>query len=305
MDPSIQSVTYPLLFTKTIVMKKAVLIFASAFFFTLGVNVEKANAQTVLDGAYIKEHTKTKKIIQYPHLREADVMWSTRVWRVIDLKQKINHPLFFPHTEINNRKSLFQVIRDGLIVDGSITAYDPGVTLDDEFNVPMLISEVEGVLSEVDTMYVADPDNMDEQVMVIQPNDITPDMIERYLIKEDWYFDKQRSELYVRIIGMAPQIANITADGERTGAFETLFWLYFPECRYVLSEWDVYNRTNDAERRSFDDVFMKRQFASYIYKEQNVYDRSIVEYATGVDALLESERIKEEIFLLEHDLWSF
>lgn len=285
-------------------MKNVVLIF-SGLLFTFGVSTHQISAQTVLDGAYIKEHTKTKKIIQFPHLREADVMWSTRIWRTIELKQKINHPLFYPHREINDRKSLFQVIRDGLIVDGSITAYDPGVSLDDEFNVPMLISEVEAILSETDTVYVDDPDDLDNQIMVVQQNDITPDLIERYQIKEDWYFDKQRSELYVRIIGLAPQIAQLTADGERTGAYRTLFWLYFPECRYVFSNWDVYNRANDAERRSFDDVFMKRQFASYIYKEQNVYDRSIIEYAVGIDALLESERIKEEIFLLEHDLWSF
>lgn len=285
-------------------MKKVVLIL-SVFVLAFGLSTQQTSAQTVLDGAYIKEHTKTKKIIQFPHLREADVMWSTRVWRTIELKQKINHPLFYPHREINDRKSLFQVIRDGLIVDGSITAYDPGVTLDDEFNVPMLISEVEAILAETDTVYVDDPDNLDNQIMVVQQNDITPDLIERYQIKEDWYFDKQRSELYVRIIGLAPQIASLTPDGERTGNFRTLFWLYFPECRYVFSNWDVYNRQNDAERRSFDDVFMKRQFASYIYKEQNVYDRSIIEYAVGIDALLESERIKEEIFLLEHDLWSF
>ncbi len=270
-----------------------------------GSGVTELNAQTVLDGAYIKEHQKTKRIIQYPHLREADVMWSTRVWRIIDLKQKINHPLYFPHREINDRKSLFQVIRDALIVDGSITAYDPGVTLDDEFNVPMLISEVEAILSASDTVYVDDPDNLDQQIMVVQQNDVTPEQIERYQIKEDWYFDKQRSELYVRIIGLAPQKPGLTADGERTGAYQTLFWLYYPECRYVFSNYDVYNRANDSERRSFDDVFVKRQFASYITKEQNVYDRSIVEYATGIDALLESERIKEEIFLLEHDLWSF
>lgn len=284
-------------------MRTAGLIFSMAFFTILGVN--SANAQTVLDGAYIKEHTKTKKIIQYPHLREADVMWSTRIWRVLELKQKINHPLFYPHQELNDRKSLFQVIRDGLIVDGSITAYDPGVTLDDEFNDPMLISEVQEILSKIDTVYVSDPDDPDQTIMRIQPSDITSDQIERYLLKEDWYFDKQRSELYVRIIGMAPQIPKLTADGERTGAFTTLFWLYFPECRYVFSNWDVYNRSNDAERRSFDDVFMKRQFASYIYKESNVYDRNIIEYTTGIDALLEAERIKEEIFLLEHDLWSF
>ncbi|TVR39703.1 MAG: gliding motility protein GldN [Cryomorphaceae bacterium] len=286
-------------------MNNARKIFSAVLLLSIGMLPFSMQAQTVLDGAYIKEHTKTKKIIQYPHLREADVMWSKRIWRTIELKEKINHPLYFPHNEINDRKSLFQVIRDGLIVEGSITAYDPGVTLDDEFNDPMLISEVEGILAKLDTMLVPDPDDWDKMIEVIQQNDITPDQIERYQIKEDWYFDKQRSEMYVRIIGLAPQIAALTQDGERTGAYRTLFWLYFPECRYLFSNWEVYNRTNDSERRTFDDIFMKRQFSSFIHKEQNVYDRSIVEYAIGIDALLESERIKEELFLMEHDLWNF
>ncbi len=286
-------------------MNNARKIFSAVLLLSVGTFPFTMQAQTVLDGAYIKEHTKTNKIIQYPHLREADVMWSKRIWRTIELKEKINHPLYFPHNEINDRKSLFQVIRDGLIVEGSITAYDPGVTLDDEFNDPMLISEVEGILAKMDTMLVPDPDDWDRMIEVIQQNDITPDQIERYQIKEDWYFDKQRSEMYVRIIGLAPQIAALTQDGERTGAYRTLFWLYFPECRYLFSNWEVYNRANDSERRTFDDIFMKRQFSSFIHKEQNVYDRSIVEYAIGIDALLESERIKEELFLMEHDLWNF
>jgi hypothetical protein len=36
-----------------------------------------------------------------------------------------------------------------------------------------------------------------------------------------------------------------------------------------------------------------------------VYNRSIESYAKGLDALMESERIKEEIFLTEHDLWHY
>jgi len=51
-----------------------------------------------------------------------------------------------------------------------------------------------------------------------------------------------------------------------------LFWLYFPELRYVLVNWDVFNRENDAERRSFDHVFWTRQFNSTITKVSNVYD---------------------------------
>ena len=43
----------------------------------------------------------------------------------------------------------------------------------------------------------------------------------------------------------------------------------------------------------------------YIYKESNVHDRNIQEYATGVDALLESDRVKYENFNYEHDLWNY
>ena len=62
---------------------------------------------------------------------------------------------------------------------------------------------------------------------------------------------------------------------------------------------------NDAERRTYDDVFWKRMFSSTIIKEANVFDRSINQYMIGLDALLEANRIKEEIFNLEHDLWEY
>jgi hypothetical protein len=52
-------------------------------------------------------------------------------------------------------------------------------------------------------------------------------------------------------------------------------------------------------------LFEARLFESYIYKESNVYDRGIQEYATGMDALLESDKIKYEMFNYEHDLWNY
>ena len=60
-----------------------------------------AQTQTVLDGAYVREHNPTRKVISYPYLREADVMWARRIWQVIDLRQKINHPLYFPTEELD------------------------------------------------------------------------------------------------------------------------------------------------------------------------------------------------------------
>jgi hypothetical protein len=67
----------------------------------------------------------------------------------------------------------------------------------------------------------------------------------------------------------------------------------------------VYNDKNDAQWMSFDDLFWKRRFNSTIYKSSNVYDRRVDSYATGVDALMQSEKIKEEIRTIEHDVWSF
>ena len=66
-----------------------------------------------------------------------------------------------------------------------------------------------------------------------------------------------------------------------------------------------FNRENDAEKRTFDDIFWKRMFSSYILKRSNVYDRFAVDYLTGIDKLLEAEKLKEEIFNMEHDLWHF
>ena len=60
---------------------------------------------------------------------------------------------------------------------------------------------------------------------------------------------------------------------------------------------------------SFDHWFQMRQFSSYIVKESNMYDLDISmleEFRDdGVEALLESDRIKNELFILEHDLWEY
>ena len=123
-------------------------------------------------------------------------------------------------------------------------------------------------------------------------------------MKEDWIWDRQRSERYIRIIGIAPMIEDYDRDGDSMG-YATLFWLYYPECRYVFANADVFNLFNDAQRRTYEDLFQKRYFSSYIVKHSNVYDRSVGEFARGMDALAESERIKEELFNLEHDLWHY
>lgn len=239
--------------------------------------------------------------VPYAHLREADVMWMKRVWRRIDLKEKLNHPLFYPIEPADDRRSLFDVIRSALLNEGLITAYDAALGDGDEFTRPLSRSELERLLDRSDTIQTEDPDTGEMIDMVIDQQ-ITSGDIVAYTIKEDHIFDRQRSVMDIRIIGIAPVIAVMGSDGELRGV-RTLFWLYYPECRYVFAQSEAFNRHNDAERLSFDALFRKRQFSSTVTKWSNVYDREITDHAMGLDALLQGEAIEEELFEFEHDLW--
>lgn len=287
----------------------------------------------VLDGVYVQEHIPTKKVIAYPSLREADVMWSKRIWRKLDLRQKINFPLLYPEEPLTDRRSLWHVIRYGVETEGSLTPYEVVPSgessgtgpvkfdFDGQFLYPIkppngnikdsayknaidnlfyTVTTIEKWDEELDQPAV---DENGDPIYITEKNPISSTDISSYLIKEDWFFDKQRSVMDVRIIGICPEVKTYDENGNFKG-LKQAFWLYFPECRYVFQNYFVYNRQNDAQRMSFDDLFWKRMFDSYIYKESNVYDREIQMYEkNGVRALLNSEKIKDEMSKIEHDLW--
>ncbi len=296
--------------------KNIILILTLSFCFT------DIMAQDVLDdmnSIYKKEKHENKRVQAYAPLRQADVMWSRKIWRDIDMRQKINHPFYYPmnngdddEVRTDDRRSLIDVIYSA-VLEGSIRAYGNAV-LDDEFRFPMTSSEVRLVgNAEQKIIQVYDEDLIAQGVdaeLALKDSvlDIPFDRntIKKWRIKEEWFFDKQRSVMDVRIIGLAPMQEDRNEDGSLTGSFSPIFWVHFPEARKVLINAEVFNLVkNDAERRTYDDIFWKRMFGSTIVKEANVMNREVSEYMVGLDALLEAERIKEEIFNLEHDLWEY
>jgi gliding motility associated protien GldN len=265
-----------------------------------------ASAQNVLDGVYVRENNPARRVIPYTFLREADVMWSKRIWRHIDLNEKVNAPLRFPKSgDTKDRKNLISVLMDA-VNEGSLTAYDPQ---DDEFTLPMTTEEftkVGGADSITIKVTSAEPPYDEYDSTVFRP--FNPDDVVMYRLKEEWFFDKQRSVLDCRIIGICPmtlardQEGNLIEGGQR----KLLFWVYYPEARRIFANAEVANRYNSSQRLSFDDIFMKRMFNSYIIKEDNVYNRRVDDYKTNpMDALLESERIKQDIINFETDLWEY
>lgn len=166
---------------------------------------------------------------------------------------------------------------------------------------------------------------------------LTSDLITSYNIKEDWFFDKERSLLDRRIIAIAP-VARFTINTDNvskrgalvvknpskddflaadlmgtpisvtnstpTAEYE-LFWLYFPELRDQIVNYYVYNDKSDAQWMSFDDVFWKRKFTTQVYKVSDKFDRELEDYKYGVDALYEAEKIKDDMRKWEHDVWNY
>jgi len=263
-----------------------------------------SNAQNVLDGIYEKAHVTNNRPIPFPFIREADVLWAKKVWRIIDLRERINMPLYYPIQTMDDRYSLIELLIYGIQYEG-LTAYS--AKNNDEFKVTMnfdqVMQEMGAVADTSDVLNVAT--GLYEQKII--QGERKSDEIKQIMVKEIWFFDRNYSKLDVRILGLCP-IREYTesSGGEDQIKRKQVCWIYFNQARDLFARHEVFNPKNDAQRRTFDDIFVKRYFGSYIVREANVYNnRQIDQYAQGLDAMLESERIKNEISVFEHDLWEF
>ncbi len=278
-------------------MAKLFLLFASSvMLLVMPLTAQETPQDRPNDSFYERRSVKERKPIELPYVREADVLWSKVIWQNIDLRQKINQPLYFPLEPTGNYRSLMKVLEDALR-EGEIRAYG----VDDEFfkDEPLDPDDLFQRLSRTET-FMED----DEEVVVEIP--FNPAQVLRFRIREEWFIDTRRGRLDVRIVGLSPArevIDNIT--GESLG-WEPLFWLPYAEIREVLAKTPVYARHNDTQNISFDDLFIRRFFDATIYREDRPDNRVISEYIEDpVEQLIEAQRIKESIRNRELDLWHY
>jgi len=283
-------------------MKKLiVLLFAGAMVFCIA--PVKTEAQ-IVNGAYKRQDVIQRKPMSLPTVREADVFWSKMIWRIVDMREKMNQPLYYPTIEIDGRKNLVSLLMEG-IENGLITAYD--ARYDDDFKIPITFQEVKdqfGAETRVEQVRNFETGEMEERQIA---GEVRLDEVKRLMIKEEWYFDKQNSTLNVRVVGLCPIREYVRSDDPSEQVQRTqLFWVYYPEIRELLATNEAYNPYNDAQRMTFDDLFVKRYFTSYVIQESNTYNnRAISQYLAGKEAMYESQRVEDEIFNFEQDLWEY
>jgi gliding motility associated protien GldN len=246
-----------------------------------------------LDGVVEKKLTMEKQLVDYDPVRENDIMWEKRIWRVIDTREKMNLPFTYPE------EPFIKILLDG-VKAGTIRGFS---AIDDKFSKQMTAEEISKQLYKIDSIPIENPETGEVTVSIVQ-NDLDLTTIKRFRVKEVWFFDKELSRLRNRILGIAP-LRDVTDDAGNFLYELNMFWVYYPECRDYLSRHTAFMEGNDANPMTWEDLLEKRIFSSYIFKESNVFDRRIQEYATGVDMLVEGEKIKQGIFNFEHDLWSF
>lgn len=259
---------------------------------------------TTKDGGWEKVAHIYKPIPWQP-IREKDILWLKRVWREIDVNERQNMVFTYEGDE-HTGGGMFADILLYHVQKGTIKAYDINT---DYFSRVLTKDEIaRKVAPSIDSTEVEDPvTNVVSRVAITRS--FRPELIRKYRIKEDWIFDGSTGKMVVRILGIAPIIDVYSDEGAYKGP-QTLFWLYYPDIRWLLAQYEVVSNNNDANRMTWDEFFESRAFSSKITKVSNSLNRKL-EDLHGIDdkgkmeQLYEGKNVSEGVFDKEHNHWEY
>ena len=280
------------------------------------------NAQSIIDGDdqrnpndfYQKGIVVGKRAMPYPSVRENDVIWESVIWREIDYNEKFNQFFYFPKNaeqSTQGRISLVNLIMRG-VRNGEIPVYEDD-DMEKELDLNDAIIQLAGAPYTVEEEIVDEYGNpvYDDETDEIKKRTVTKTRsfdstsAVKIKLKEKWYIDKQDTRQKVRIVGLSFYYQKENAAGERNSTWS--WWIPMDDMRVrqVLVNANAYDENNDVVERSYDDVFIKRYFDSYVIRTSNIPNRAISEYMADLDAVLESQRLEDEIYNIESDMWEY
>ena len=122
-----------------------------------GVTTESGDpldTRPVIDGVVEEKLVLESRVLPYDHVREADILWQRKIWRVIDVREKMNKSFAYPE------RPFFNILMDAA-TSGEITVYG---TDDDKFTYPLTKEEVASKASKIDTVITFDIETYEEKM---------------------------------------------------------------------------------------------------------------------------------------------
>jgi gliding motility associated protien GldN len=258
-----------------------------------------------IDNAFDKGTLTARTPLPYEHIRWDDAFYAEKVWRELDLREKLNL-VFKYEAEDDNGSQMFVDILLKAVQSGQVTAFG-----DDRFTLPMSVDEItQKTAGSVDTVPVYDPNDI-SKILYYKVTRASFDVksVNKLAMKEEWVFDRESSRLVCRILGLAPLQTKYLPSGQELGQ-SIMFWIYYPDLRATLAKYEVYNPKNMGQSRmTWEELFESRMFSSYIVKStlDNPSFKPIRTLMNGnqILSLLEGDNIKDKIFNFEQNLWSY
>lgn len=156
-----------------------------------------------VDGYMDKSDIENRKVVPYANIRATDVAYSKRIWREIDLRERLNKAFASP------KSRLIDILIEAVMA-GELTAYDPTPTENDptgdSFKNILPPDQVMARFGGDSTLVEVYDENNEVVSSHYEATSFDGEEVIKFRIKEDWIFDKQRSVFEPRIIGIAPLI---------------------------------------------------------------------------------------------------
>lgn len=273
--------------------------------------VAQNDEESTADDFYIRTLEHQQRPMPFPHLRESDVVWSTMLWKTIDLNELFNQFIYYPidNPDPSGKKSLAYMLWDAIVAD-EIPIYE-----DDQLTIPIDNQQFVIRHTRPDTILLEigyDDDDNELYQTIIRPREFDGAEIYQYSIREAWFIGRQDTRMDSRRLALAPlkqsyhKFAN-TEEEIYLGRLP-LFWVPMqnPTVRRLLARYSAYTNDNNlVGQPSWDWVFLNQRYNAFITRESNIYTRSINHYLTGEDALEQADLIEDKLYDIENDIWDY
>ena len=250
----------------------------------------------VPDGTIDRVKDRNYRTLEWYNIRENDIAFKRRFWKRVDVKERQNMPFIYKGDEYSGGGAFVEILLDG-IKRGKIRAYT-----DDKFTREYSYDDISKKLSSESQVEVADAVT-GEISLKTSYNTFNPEQVAMYEIEEDYIFDRNAGRMVARLRSITPMLAILDDNTSEFLAWKTLFTIYYPDARALLSQYEIYNPQNDVHRQSWSDYLDRMMYNGFITKSSRNNPTNADLKQNSLRGLYEGQKEMEMLIQKDMDMW--